>query len=147
MNPEGKDVRWHQRLVSFNKAFDNLAKFRSVKELNELEKQGLIKAFEITWELSWNTLQDLLKEKGYQGVVGPRPVIEQSFKDRYIGDGEAWMRMLISRNLTSHTYNQETADEIVGKIKDEYFDLFKKLKEKLEEERYGRQSKLFGEGR
>ena len=147
MNPEGKDVRWHQRLVSFNKAFDNLAKFRSVKELNELEKQGLIKAFEITWELSWNTLQDLLKEKGYQGVVGPRPVIEQSFKDGYIGDGEAWMRMLISRNLTSHTYNQETADEIVGKIKSEYFDLFKKLKEKLEEERYGRQSKLFGEGR
>jgi nucleotidyltransferase substrate binding protein (TIGR01987 family) len=147
MNPEGKDVRWHQRFVSFNKAFDNLARFKAVKELNELEKQGLIKAFEITWELSWNTLQDLLKEKGYQGVVGPKPVIEQSFKDGYILDGEAWMCMHISRNLTSHIYNQETADEIVGKIKAEYFDLFLKLKEKLEEERYGRQSKLFGAGR
>ena len=147
MKSESQDVRWHQRFVSFRKAFDNLARFKEVKELNELEKQGLIKAFEITWELSWNTLQDLLKEQGYQNISGPRPVIEQSFKDGYIAGGEAWMRMQISRNLTSHTYNQETADEIVEKIKVEYFDLFQKLKERLEQEKNGKQGKLFDEGR
>jgi len=147
MDPEEKDIRWHQRFKSFRTAFDNLARYKSQKELNELEKQGLIKAFEITWELCWNTLQDLLREQGYQGIAGPRPVIEQSFKDGYIADGEAWMRMHFSRNLTSHTYNQETADEIVEKIKVEYFDLFRKLKERLEQEKNGKQGELFGKGR
>lgn len=143
MNAEEPDVRWHQRFISFKKSYDNLERFKAEKELNDFEKQGLVKAFEITWELSWNTLQDLLKEKGYQGITGPKPVIEQSFKDGYIEDSEAWMRMLISRNLTGHTYNQETADEILEKIRTEYFGLFRSLMKKLEEERYGRQSKLF----
>ncbi len=74
--------------------------------------------------------------------VGPKPVIEQSFQDGYIMDGEAWMRMHSSRNLTSHTYNQDTADEIVKKIIEEYYDLFTRLKNRLEEERNGKQSEL-----
>jgi hypothetical protein len=52
-----------------------------------MEQQGLIKAFEYTFELSWKTLQDLLKHKGYRDILGPRPVIEQSFQDGYINDG------------------------------------------------------------
>ena len=31
------------------------------------------------------------------------------------------------RNLTSHTYNQTTADAIVKKIDEDYFDQFKSL--------------------
>jgi nucleotidyltransferase substrate binding protein (TIGR01987 family) len=115
--------------------------------LNELEEQWLIKAFEYTYELSWKTLQDLLKELGYLDIVGTKPVIEQSFQDGYIADGEAWMRMHISRNLTRRTYNQDTADEIVAKILEEHFDLFTQLKNKLEEERYGKQRELFDEGK
>jgi nucleotidyltransferase substrate binding protein (TIGR01987 family) len=95
----------------------------------------LIKAFEYTYELAWKTLQDLLKEKGYKDVVGPKPVIEQSFQDGYISNGEAWFRMHESRNLTSHTYNEETADEIVSKILEEYFSLFIELQEKLTNEK------------
>jgi len=105
------------------------------KSLNEMEEQGLIKAFEYTYELSWKTLQDLLKEKGYTDVVGPKPVIEQSFQDGYIVDGKGWMRMHVSRNLTSHTYDEETAEEIVRSIRSEYFLLLKSLQERLQEEK------------
>ena len=84
---------------------------------------------------SWKTLQDLLAGKGYSDIMGPRPVIEQGFKDGYITDGEAWMRMPKSRNLTSHTYNEVIAAEIVGKIRSEYFGLFEALRNRLENER------------
>ncbi|MCB0408432.1 MAG: nucleotidyltransferase substrate binding protein [Bdellovibrionales bacterium] len=47
------------------------------------------------------------------------------FLDGLIEDGEGWMDMIASRNQTSHTYNQETADLIVNKILSLYFDLFK----------------------
>jgi nucleotidyltransferase substrate binding protein (TIGR01987 family) len=142
-----KDIRWKQRFVNFNKAFNQLKRFVEVEKLNEMEAQGLIKAFEYTYELSWKTLQDLLKEKGYKGISGPRPVIEQCFQDGYISDGKAWMSMYKSRNLTSHTYNEETAEEIVEAIGSVYYQLFKNLQIKLEEEITGKQGGLFYEGK
>ncbi len=131
---EHTDIRWQQRFINFNKAFNQLEQFVAAKNLNIMEKQGLIKAFEYTYELSWKTLQDLLKEKGYAGIVGPRPVIEQCFQDGYITDGHGWMRMHKSRNLTSHTYDEQTAEEIIETIREDYFFLFKDLKLKLEHE-------------
>ena len=130
-----QDIRWQQRFINFNKAFAQLERFISKEDLNEMEEQGLIKAFEYTYELSWKTLQDLLKERGYQDIVGPRPVIEQSFQDGYITDGKAWMQMHKSRNLTSHTYDEEIAEEIIGEIRNVYFDLLDDLKKRLEKEK------------
>ncbi|MDF1571959.1 MAG: nucleotidyltransferase substrate binding protein [Bacteroidales bacterium] len=127
-------MRWQQRFVNYKRAFSQLERFMEHTKLNEMEEQGLIKAFEYTYELSWKTLQDLLKEKGYPDITGPKPVIEQSFQDGYITDGEGWMRMHVSRNLTSHTYNEETAAEIILKIRESYFDLLKALHIRLEKE-------------
>ena len=129
-----QDIRWKQRFINFNKAFNQLERFIANKNLNEMEEQGLIKAFEYTYELSWKTLQDLLKEKGYIDIIGPRPVIEQSFQDGYIADGKCWMQMHKSRNLTSHTYDEETAEEIISEIRNVYFGLLKDLKIILEKE-------------
>src|ERR1035437_9243515 len=133
MEDKKEDILWHQRFLSFKKA------------LNELEEQGLIKAFEYTYELSWKTLQDLLKEKGYNDILGPKPVIEQSFRDGYIIKGKEWLKMHNSRNLTTNSYDKETADEIVLQIRENYFGLFKELQIKLEEESTREQNLLFDE--
>jgi len=133
MNKENPDIRWQQRFINFNKKFNQLARFILKENLNEMETQGLIKAFEYTYELSWKTLQDLLKDKGYVDIAGPRPVIEQCIQDGTIADGRAWMGMHKSRNMTTHTYDEETAAEIVKEIKTVYFQLFKNLKIKLDE--------------
>jgi nucleotidyltransferase substrate binding protein (TIGR01987 family) len=132
---EDKEIRWQQRFYNFNKAFKQLERFNEVENLNEMEQQGLIKAFEYTFELAWKTLQDLLKVKGYIDIVGPRPVIEQSFQDGYISDGNGWMRMHKSRNLTSHTYDEQTAEEIIENIRNEYYDLLRNLILRLEKEK------------
>lgn len=131
---EGSDIRWVQRFTNYKKAFSQLERFVGVNSLNEMEKQGLIKAFEYTYELSWKTLQDLLKEKGYLSIIGPKPVIEQSFQDGYINNGQGWLKMHKSRNLTSHTYDEQTAEEIIINIREEYYALLKDLKIRLEKE-------------
>lgn len=132
IDSEDKDIRWKQRFVNFNKAFSQFEKFLEKEELNELENQGLIKAFEYTFELAWKTLQDLLKEKGYKEIHGPKPTIQQSFQDGYIKNGKDWMKMLEGRNLTSHSYNEDTANEILDEIRETYFDLLLDLKITLE---------------
>lgn len=137
-----QDIRWQQRFSNYKKALGQFNKFIAREELNELEEQGLIKAFEYTYELAWKTLRDFLRDKGYVDIAGPKPVIEQAFQDGYI-DGYAWARMGKSRNLTSHTYNEQTADEIVEAIRKEYANLFNALLDRLEGEQNGQQSSLF----
>jgi len=58
---EGSDIRWQQRFANDCKAFDQLERFVEPPALNEREQQGLIKAFEYTFELGWNTVRDLLR--------------------------------------------------------------------------------------
>jgi hypothetical protein len=46
------DVRWKQRFSNYCKALSQLQKFIDKGDLNELEEQGLIQAFEYTYELA-----------------------------------------------------------------------------------------------
>ena len=131
-----EDIRWKQRFRNFKKAFAQLERIVQMDHLNDIEEQGLIKAFEYTYELSWKVLQDLLKERGYIGAPGPRPVIQQSFQDGYIIDGKGWMVMLQDRNLTTHTYDEDTAKDVVNDIRTCFYPLFKSLKERLDAEEY-----------
>ena len=65
---EEKDIRWKQRFSNYQKATSQLKKFIDKGELNELEKQGLIQAFEYTYELAWNVMKDFLNYKGVQPI-------------------------------------------------------------------------------
>lgn len=131
MIDEEHDIRWEQRYANYRKALAQLRKFIAKGALSELEEQGLIKAFEYTFELAWNTLKDFLESRGETELYGSRDVIRAAFARALLDDGDNWMDMLKSRNRTSHTYNQETADEICRAIQERYFRLFVLLEEKL----------------
>jgi nucleotidyltransferase substrate binding protein (TIGR01987 family) len=88
-------------------------------------------------------LKDYLEYQGILDITGSRDSIREAFKINLITDGSAWMEMLKSRNLTSHTYNEDTAEEIVSAIIDSYYGLFKNLESKLENIRSGDQGNLF----
>lgn len=68
-------------------------------------------------------------------MYGPRDVVRESFQLCLIENGELWMEMIKSRNLTSFTYNKVTADEIITLIHDHYFCEFIMLKDKLMHQR------------
>jgi len=127
-----EDIRWKQRFSNYQKALGQLHKFVDKGELSELEEQGLIKAFEYTYELAWTTLKDFLEFQGQSDLFGPRDTIQKAFQLNLIEDGEEWMDMLKNRNRTSHTYNQETAREISQAVTTVYYPLFQKLNKKLE---------------
>ena len=122
-----KDIRWQQRHINYAKALAQLKRFIDKGELSDLEAQGLIKAFEYTYELAWKTLGDLLNDLGFEDIIGPRPIIEESFNQGIIHHGKSWLDMIKSRNLTSHTYNTETADQIVKEVVAVYYPLFCQL--------------------
>ncbi|MCL6583829.1 MAG: nucleotidyltransferase substrate binding protein [bacterium] len=106
-------------------------KFINKGELNELEEQGLIQAFEYTFELAWNTLKDYLEAQGETEIHGSRDTLRLAFRRELIEDGEIWMDMIQSRTLTTHTYNEDLARKIADAIFKQYFPQFVKLHDKF----------------
>ncbi len=131
-----QDVRWIQRFSNLKKAFAQLkdaVKLGETRELSNLEKQGLIQAFEYTHELAWKTLKDFLENRGVIGLIGSKDTAREAFKVGIIEDGDAWMRMIISHNETSHTYDEGRVAAITDAITGRYFAAFKALVAKLGE--------------
>jgi nucleotidyltransferase substrate binding protein (TIGR01987 family) len=127
------DIRWQQRFANYKKALAQLETFFQPPALNEREQQGLIKAFEFTFELGWNTLRDLLRSQGDATLLGSRDTLREAFRLGLIADGEAWMLMIQDRNLTSHTYNRSTADAIAANIAERYLACFQQLSVRLQQ--------------
>jgi nucleotidyltransferase substrate binding protein (TIGR01987 family) len=127
-----KDIRWKQRFANLKKAFSQLSKFIEKHELNDLERQGLIQSFEYTFELAWNVIKDYYEYQGETGIQGSRDAFRLAINRNLIDNGELWMEMIQSRAKTSHTYNEEIAEEIANSIVTNYFNLFKALIEKFE---------------
>ena len=113
------DIRWMRRFQNYRQALSRLTagvKLSSERPLSELEQQGLIQGFEYTHELGWNVLKDYLEEQGFVGLIGSKGATREAFKNGLVEDGEAWMGMIKARNLTSHTYKDEVADDIAKNI-------------------------------
>ena len=122
-----QDIRWQQRLANYAKALDSLtaaAELAAQRPLSDLEKQGLIHAFEFTHELAWNVMRDYFAYQGNPAITGSRDAAREAFSKGLVTDGEGWMDMIRSRNQTSHTYNRAVADDIVQRTLQTYHPLF-----------------------
>ena len=155
-----KDIRWEQLFANFNKALKKLIQamdyinhnFLNQDEpiddsdlgfvLDEIIKEGLIQRFEYTHELACNVMKDYAAYQGNSTIGGSRDATREAFQLHLISDGKVWMDMIGSRNKTSHTYNENTADEIYRKIIKEYYPAFLEFQKTMEEKRNGEQEIL-----
>lgn len=148
-----KDIRWEQRFSNFRKALSKLTEAisyiknelekntisnqskDSIDVHNEIIKEGLIQRFEYTYEMAWNVMKDYALYQGNSEITGSRDAIRYAFSIHLISDGEIWMDMIKSRIQTSHTYNEETANEIYSKIVNEYHAAFISFQQVMERKR------------
>lgn len=121
-----KDVRWKQRYQNFERAFLLLKKYLSLESFSEIEKAGIIQFYEMSFELAWKLMKDYLQAEGFE-INSPRDAIKQAFQSKLIEDGELWILALNDRNLTVHTYDENTANEVVESIRTKYFILLENL--------------------
>jgi nucleotidyltransferase substrate binding protein (TIGR01987 family) len=141
MNDE--DIRWEQRFSNYTKALEKLdeAVKRVSLELSNSEQaditsatkslfwqdilqEGIIQRFEYTHELAWNVMKDYIREVGSIKTIGSRDTTREAFAAELITDGEVWMEMIKSRNMTSHTYNEHIAKAIFARIINDYHPAF-----------------------
>ena len=98
-------------LEQFEKALTSLEKALS-QEKNEFTRDASIQRFEFTLELAWKTAGKLLQKEGITFGLSPKNVIRECYQMGWIAQPEIWMDFLEKRNLTSHAYNEATANEV-----------------------------------
>jgi nucleotidyltransferase substrate binding protein (TIGR01987 family) len=134
---EEKDIRWLQRLDNYDKAFRKMQEVvenKDYEELSDLEQEGLIQRFEYTFELAWKVLKDFLQMQGYIDIKSPNDTLKQAFNDGYIKDNDKWREMANARNITSHTYDENDAQEVICEIYNDYYPLLQDLHNTLKQE-------------
>jgi len=122
MTVDSQDIRWKQRFENLQAVYQLLQESIEANRQNpenKLLQMALIKAFEMTFELSWKTLKDFLNYNGIE-VKLPQEIIKQAFANDIIVDGQMWINMLEDRNLMSHTYDQERARLAIQHICQDY---------------------------
>ena len=79
---------------------------------SDLEKTGTIKSFEFCFELTWKILKRVLTKRGLT-TASPRDVFRIAADNNLIDNPEFWFDTIKKRNLVSHTYKEETAQEVL----------------------------------
>ena len=121
---------------NFEKALAALQKSISMPIEDERDLAGIIKSFEIVYELSWILLKVTLRESGIE-AAGPRDVIKAAWQSGFL-EVEAvsvWLSMIKDRNLTVHTYDEKFARMMVERIMEQYTPAFQTLSQFLEKDR------------
>ena len=98
---------------------------------DDLYLDGVIQRFEFCFELSWKLMKAYLSFEGIE-ANSPRSSIRESFKIGLITEAEDWLDMLEKRNLSSHTYDEETAREIYQHISQKYISLLINFRDVLQ---------------
>ena len=86
------------------------------QDYNDYIRDAAIQRFEYTFELAWKAMKRTLKEEGSE-IGSPKQVFRSAFEAKLIDNLEQWFALLKERNLTVHTYNEETAKEVYESAK------------------------------
>lgn len=129
-----QEIRWHYRFANFSRAYSLLrdALQDGTEPLNQLEREGVIRRFKFTFDISCDLLKDRLE---YDGVIiatiTPRNAVRQAFRAKLIEDCEAWVAMLTDRNLTSHAYDLDRSEVVIHNIHSRYLTILDDLYQRL----------------
>ena len=130
MEKGNDNIRWRQRLATFQRALGRLKEvvhLQSQRQLSPLEKDGMIQRFEYTQELAWKVLKNYIEYQGGEELTGSRDTIRQAFALGIITNADPWFDMLESRKETSHVYDEDTENDLLDKITMTYLPIMQEL--------------------
>lgn len=120
-----------KKIENYRKAVQRLAEANAEYQLhpeNDVIRDGLIQRFEFTFELAWKSSKEYLIDQGVSDDLHfPKQVLRAAYENHMIDDEKIWLKMLTSRNNTSHIYDDRIAAAIAKDITNSFLPVLKKL--------------------
>ena len=134
-------------VLQFMKKLDNFTNCLSIlanadfkfAETNDIYRMGIIGQFNLTFELAWKALQEIMRLHSVEEATtgSPREILQLGYKIGFINDSQIWLLMLKKYNTSVYSYNEDEVDEMIVLIHDSFIPAFTALKnillKKLEE--------------
>ena len=100
-------------------------------ETNDIYRTGIIGQFNLSFELAWKALQEIMRMHGIEeaSTGSPREILQLAYKIGFISDSEVWL--LKKRNTSVHIYNEDEVDEMILLIRDSFIPALTALKDTL----------------
>ncbi len=100
---------------------------------NEIYRIGVIGQFNLTFELAWKALQEILRLHGAESAEtgSPREILQLGYKLGFLNDSAVWLTMLKKRNSSIHIYDEDETDELLILIRDSFIPAFTVLRDTL----------------
>jgi nucleotidyltransferase substrate binding protein (TIGR01987 family) len=105
---DSKIATFEQALKTFKEAL--------LEKPSQLERDGAIQRFEYCFDLAWKSLKHHLEKRGLMDLNSPRSVFSAAYAEAVIGDEAIWSTIILKRNASVHTYNQQLADSLFGEL-------------------------------
>lgn len=83
---------------------------------NSFMRDSAIQRFEFTADLSWKALQSVLQERFGIQANSPKTALRFAHENGLVTNLSAWLAMADDRNLTSHSYDEEVAEQIYAHL-------------------------------
>lgn len=124
---------FEHRLENFKKSVERLEEALAEYTITKstIVRDGAIHRFKLCTELAWKTTRAYLAKQGFVELNSPKTVIREAYSYKIIDDQDTWIQILNDRNLTSHVYDEKTADEIFKRVGTSHILALKKLLEYL----------------
>lgn len=123
-----------KKLENFTNSLSILAEADfKLAESNDIYRTGIIGQFNLTFELAWKALQEIMRMHSVEGAVAgsPREILQLGYKIGFINDSEVWLLMLKKCNTSVRIYNEDEIDEMIMLIRDSFIPAFIVLKDML----------------
>ena len=96
-----------KKLENFTNSLSILAEADfKLAEMNDIYRTGIIGQFNLTFELAWKALQEIMKMHSVEGAStgSPREILQLGYKIGFINDSEVWLLMLkrVSRHMAMY---------------------------------------------
>ncbi|AXL20330.1 HI0074 family nucleotidyltransferase substrate-binding subunit [Megasphaera stantonii] len=125
-----------KKLDNFSSCLDILrhADF-TLADNDDIYRTGVVGQFNLTFELAWKALQEVMKLHGVAGAESgsPREILQLAYKIGFLHDAAVWLLMLKKRNIAVHIYNEDEIDEMILLIRDSFIPAFSALQKTLQE--------------
>lgn len=120
-------------LINFRKTLSELKSYVSLPIQNKRDRAGIIQGFEFTFEQAWKAIQKKSHTLGLD-VGSPKRAFTVAMQNTWIAVQEEgkWLQLLKDRNLTTHTYQEDLANEVIERIIRDYVPMFDSLLSQLE---------------
>jgi len=93
---------------------------------DDIYRTGIIGQFNLTFELAWKAVQEVLRLHGAEEAESgsPREILQLGYKLGFVSDSAVWLSMLKKRNTSVHIYNEDKIDEMLLLIRDSFIPAF-----------------------